>query len=91
MQFCTNLMRLRTKQEEPNTILAELDATSDKTMRPGHDFVRTWCYFGQNKKTRTRFCPNLVLLQTKRLDPAKILSEPDATSDKTRRTEHDFV
>ncbi len=76
----------------------EPEATLDKMRSSDWDFVRTWCYFGQNEETRPRFCLNLMRLRTKREERNTILSELWTASNqnirshiKTKKTEEGLI
>ncbi|WP_226087548.1 hypothetical protein [Mesobacillus sp. S13] len=90
-EFCPNPMQLRTKPEEAAGILSEPKATSDKTHGSSRNFVQTRGNFGQNQRKQPEFCPNPMQLRTKPMEAAGILSEPEATSDKTGGSSWDFV
>jgi hypothetical protein len=85
MELEANAVSNRISNQQPRGLMDKSEVTSDKIIVKLDGIVRTWGYFGQNKRKVPLKCPNLMLLRTKQEGRAAEMSEPGATSDKTRR------
>jgi hypothetical protein len=81
-KICPNLVHLQTKSQAGSEKLSEPGATSDKITGQKRKYVRTWCTFRQNLRSKAKICPNPDQLWTKSQVKSENMSEPDAPSDK---------